>query len=236
MFHVALKRITTCVVVGGLLLSNTVLAQKQKSNSCLITNASCGIDLVQINQESLMGTNEAKVEKVKTAHLEISYNPYVSKKVNQQMVEFLQETDTDMALAFQGVNVVNYFQDNISEWDLDATNLADVLTAFLVHVWQAANSSYKPTYTQVYAVSDQMRRAIRSCNTITEMSTSNMQELAESLIYHSMLIYSIYKTASMEGDEQELQQISTNLCHVFKDSGFYLKELSLTDKGFTALY
>jgi len=115
---------------------------------------------------------------------------------------------------------------------LDARNLADGYTAYLVASWALVNNVETLSARSIKAARDTMRAAMIADPKISRMTDGQKQEAAEDLIYNTVLVMANRIHISKSGDASLQRSAAENYSDLFQKQGIDLAALTLTEGGF----
>lgn len=204
------------------------------SDSIDLTNAY----VAQSAFASVAGGGTSAVTLSEPANLKFRIDQRISDQIREdfrrQLITANPSAETAINAALSKDWLRGYRDEIASPNDLDASNLADAYTAYLVSGWALVNAVDRPSNKGILAVRDALREAIAANPEVQHMSDADRQRSAESLIYNTVLIMAnrvrIFKT----GDSIMQRAASTHYHASFAALGIDLSNLTLTDRGFVS--
>lgn len=116
---------------------------------------------------------------------------------------------------------------------LSATNLADVLTGYLVISWEVVNGKDSRQHPAGYAaVRDRLQQSLANDARVARMSDADKQQFAETLAVLSILAAATRDGLKQAGQGQELPALQEGVRRAGQNFGIDLRQLAFTDDGF----
>jgi len=125
-------------------------------------------------------------------------------------------------------NIRTTFRRVVSPYGLSADNFADVMTAYVVIMWMAANRQVDlPQVAQVQGVRRQMQSALAG-----KLSDAAKRQLvAETMMYQTCVAVAAREEAQAKGNVQILDQLSNALDRSGGNGAQQLRQMALTNQG-----
>jgi hypothetical protein len=117
---------------------------------------------------------------------------------------------------------------------LDAKNLADANTGYLIASWALVNNVITLDPRGILSVRDQMRAALANSQQAISMSDAEKQEAAETLIYDTVLVMANRVQIASSGDTALQRAAAEHYAAGFRELGIDLSALDLTPYGFVS--
>lgn len=165
-----------------------------------------------------------------------SVDPQIRAKVERQLIAVIQKVDPvqaqNFANAIAQTDFFKLYDDAMARYDLSSGNLGDVMTAYWILQWGSANQNNDdPTVDQVESVRGQVDYAL-DLEAAGLTDSAARQELAETLVYQTILLSAGIEEAYAKKDTATIQLLSENSHKTMTDLGINMRQLVLTDEGF----
>ncbi len=172
------------------------------------------------------------------SQLTYSPSPAVSKRVKQEFKVAVQRANPEKAAHIENVlanqDVISDFNRDMSPYSLRSTNIADTMTAYWITLWMIANKADVPAPQRVAAVKGQMMDTLATNQMVRQASEVQRQEIAEGMVYETMLALGMRANANRTGNKREIQTIADDAQKNMLKLGVDLRRLKLTAAGFSS--
>lgn len=172
------------------------------------------------------------------ARLDFTISPAVMRDTNDRILQTLSKASPgqDLAPLRQALDAGTLqaeFARLLGTAGFSATNLADVLTGYLVISWEVVNGedsrSHAPGYT---VVRDRLGASLAASPAVARMTDADKQRAAETMAVLAMLAAVSRDGLSRSGDAGRLQQLQEGVREAALRFGVDLSRLAFTDGGF----
>ena len=158
--------------------------------------------------------------------------PAVSERVQRKFVDYVRRVNPSGAgrleTSLRGRDVVGAFGKVISPYGLQANNLGDLATSYMVSMWMIANQGELPQRSQVLAVQQQLQPSMAAL--AARLTNEQRQELGEALIYETFGALGARSNASRSATLR--QQLADATHRNFQQQGMDFRSMVLTSSGF----
>lgn len=113
-----------------------------------------------------------------------------------------------LAQAYQRHDLAKAFQSAFGASDLDLSDVADVMAAYLSIAWASANKVGSPSLHQIAAARMRIRRALAATPAFVAASNSDRQTVTETLLAHAVFASQALRNSQLGGDPAELDRWS----------------------------
>lgn len=170
----------------------------------------------------------------KTARLTFTPSRTVSARIKADFTKALVKANPQSAEEITDKlgrqDVIADFARDMSPYGLQADNIADAMTAYWITMWMIANQEQVPAAQKVSVVQSQIRASVTQNPRFVAMSDRERQEIAEGLIYETMLAFGMLNNA--QSDPAKLQQLADDAQRNMLKKDVDLRGLRLTSSGF----
>ena len=175
---------------------------------------------------------------VAPASWRIDSDPAVTRQVHDRIIGDIArsqgQTAANQADRIYG-NIQTTFGKMVAPYRLRNDDLIDVMTAYMVVMWMSVNQrTVLPTTPQVLGVRQQMQSVFSSAQ-IGSTQRAQRQVLAETAMYLTCLAVSMREQAVAQSRQDLLKSLSEQIEHSTSGQGLNLRQLALTDEGFSPL-
>lgn len=229
------------LLLGASMLSVPMAATAQDfgltwfNNSIDITNAY----VAQSAMASVSGATrltspppESIAEAIITYRSDPAISAAVKEAFREQLTDANPQRAGDIDRALQQDWLAGYRSDIARPNGLDADNLADANTAYLIASWALVNNVETLSSHAIAVVRNQMRAAVSNSRDVIGMTDGEKQEAAETLIYNTVLVMANRIEIAKTRDSALHQQAAAHYDAAFKGLGIDLTALELTENGF----
>ena len=171
-------------------------------------------------------SKDLKCERSETLSKEIQKNYMAS------MTKIQPELKGTLDRYFENNKLRNQFDALLTGYNYSPTDMADVVTAYLVISWQIVNNKNFEDKNGFNAVRNWVQDILLKSDQLAVMDNATKQLYAEAYSYQTMLCFNSYKELSSKRNQKGLEQLKSNLYKSVKDSFLDLKSVKLTSKGF----
>jgi hypothetical protein len=119
----------------------------------------------------------------------------------------------------------------MSSYGFDRYNIADVMTAYYIVMWEIVHDRV-PTPTEIRATRSQMLLGMADASSLGRMSNDQKQDAAETLTLVSALALTSYETFKRQGDRNGLSVLQDALLKSVRQQGIDIDQLAMTEQGF----
>jgi hypothetical protein len=159
----------------------------------------------------------------------------VSARVRERFRDQLIRSNPDRAADIDTALERNWLREFAYEMalnGLDADNLADANTAYLIASWALVNNVEFLDPRAILSVRNSMRAAISNSPDVIAMSNADKQMAAETLIYNTVLVMANRVQIAATRDSALHAAAAKHYGDGFRELGIDLKALQLTNHGF----
>lgn len=159
----------------------------------------------------------AAARNIEPTDLSFGRNAEITALVEQDILSAVQQQDQTAAAELEAVfaehDFVVLFGEVMSEYGLEALNLADSFAAYSVLMWLVANGTpaeerFFPKPEEMQGMRDQFRLALAANPGVHTLGESGRQLFAESVIYNYFILAAAWEQASAPGNEAMLSQLA----------------------------
>lgn len=187
-------------------------------------------------KNSKSSKNKTSKPKPKIKDLTFERSENLSKEIQKDfiasMIKIQPELQGELIKTFENNKLRNQFDGLLVGYNYSATNMGDVVAAYLVISWQIVNNKDFDDKNGFSAVRTWVRDILLKSEQLAVMDNATKQLYAEAYGYQTMLCFNSYKTLSAKSDQKGLDHLRNNLDKCVKDSFIDLKSVKLTTKGF----
>lgn len=173
-----------------------------------------------------------------SAVIEFESDRKVSARVRERFRDQLVRANPDRAADIDAALEQNWLREFAPEMalnGLDANNLADANTAYLVASWALVNNVELIHPRAIVSVRDSMRAAVSNSPEVLAMSNADKQEAAEILIYNTVLVMANRVQIASRRDLGLQAAAARHYGDGFRQIGIDLLAMDLTDNGFVSV-
>lgn len=166
---------------------------------------------------------------------DFSYLPTaaISEAMEQRFLDNLRKTDESMARSAKNDladrDMIERFEADVGPYGLRSDDVADVMTAYWVVTWMAANQTDLPKKGEVQAVRAQVRQQLADNEKLRSAGNDTHQQLAEAYIYETMWTITLRSNANSKAERQQLA--SATQAQALK-MGLDMSRMELRSDGF----
>lgn len=172
------------------------------------------------------------------ARLDFTASPAVTRRNNDRMAQALSQgaSGMDPAAVRQVLDsgaLQAEFARLLGGAGFSPTNLADVLTGYLVISWEVVSGEDSRAHAAGYAVlRDRLRASLASSAAIATMTDADKQQTAETLEVLAMLAAVANNGIRQGGNTAQLPQLRDGVWRTAQTFGVDLRQIAFTDQGF----
>ncbi len=241
---------TAVYVCLSSLCANTVLAQW---NASATMNLGMGYGQLALSQSILSGTrqmvgNDPTPPGVRGAPpnrpvlpqadpaLTYTPDPSLSERTRAAMIESVSQSNpalrAQVQQAFAGNAVLKTFDQFMSSLGYSSHNIADDMAILLLVSWEIATGATATT-SQISGADHQIRTAFSHSPRLLTLSNGQRQQMAELIAYQVILGSAAKREYVRNGDQAQLAHLRDVAASVMRQQGFDLRNLRLTEQGFS---
>lgn len=186
-------------------------------------------------------TSKSKTSKPKAKIKDLTFerSEELSKEIQKDfiasMIRIQPELKGSLVKSFENNKLRNQFDRLLAGYNYSATDMADVVTAYLVISWQIVHNKNFDDKNGFNAVRTWVRDILLKSEQLAVMDNATKQLYAEAYGYQTMLCFNSYKTLIAKSDQKGLDHLRNNLYKSVKDSFIDLKSVKLTHTGFVKI-
>ena len=161
----------------------------------------------------------------------------VSQRILNNLIKALQKANPQSAAEIerklQQQDVIADFSRDMAPYGLRADDVADTMTAYWLTMWIIANQEAIPSVSKVQAVQNQVRTVMLQNPYVIQATATKRQEMAEAMIYETMIALGLLNNATRTGDSEQLQLLADSAYQNMLKQNIDLRDMQLTPSGFT---
>jgi hypothetical protein len=159
----------------------------------------------------------------------------VTDRVNERFAALLGRAAPDKQAQIESMiksgTLQKSFGSLMSAYGFDRANVADVMTAYYIVMWEIIHDRV-PTPTEIRATRSQLLAGMAEAPALGRMSNDQKQEAAETLSLVSALALTSYETYKRQGDRNGLAVLQDSLLKSVRQQGIAIDQLAMTEQGF----
>ena len=160
----------------------------------------------------------------------------VSQQVRDELIKALQKANPQSSVEIERKlkqqDVIGDFARDMAPYGLRADDVADTMTAYWLTMWIIANQEPIPSVAKVRAVQNQVRAVMLQNPNVIQATATKRQQMAEVMIYETMIALGLLNNATRAGDLGQLQRLADSAYQNMLKQDVDLRDMQLTSSGF----
>jgi len=174
------------------------------------------------------------------ANLSFRPSAAVTSQVNARILAAIRQNSPDVDIAglkqaLDSGQLHGTFAQLLRSAGFSPTDLADVLTGYLVISWEVVNGEDSRRHAGGYAVvRDRLRHSLAADPRVARMNDADKQQFAETLEVLAILAAATRDGLNQAGQPQKLQALREGVRRAGQNLGIDFRQIAFTDSGFVA--